>query len=96
MVNYISKFLGQANAQGEQGLQNDLPQFFQNHNGVENMILAAAAIRCKNVGAALNFYKRYGNQLGANINPDVVAQAIQVAQKNPNLALEQAQQQVQQ
>lgn len=96
LVNYISKFLGQANAQGEQGLQNDLPQFFQNHNGVENMILAAAAIRCKNVGAALNFYKRYGNQLGANINPDVVAQAIQVAQENPNLALEQAQQQVQQ
>ena len=96
LVNYISKFLGQANAQGEQGLRNDLPQFFQNHNGVENMILAAAAIRCKNVGAALNFYKRYGNQLGANINPDVVAQAIQVAQENPNLALEQAQQQVQQ
>ena len=96
LVNYISKFLGQANAQGEQGLQNDLPQFFQNHNGVENMILAAAAIRCKNVGAALNFYKRYGNQLGANINPDVVARAIQAAQENPNLALEQAQQQVQQ
>lgn len=96
LVNYISKFLGQANAQGEQGLRNDLPQFFQNHNGVENMILAAAAIRCKNVGAALNFYKRYGNQLGANINPDVVAQAIQVAQENPNLALEQAQQRVQQ
>lgn len=96
LVNYISKFLGQASAQGEQGLRNDLPQFFQNHNGVENMILAAAAIRCKNVGAALNFYKRYGNQLGANINPDVVAQAIQTAQENPNLALEQAQQQVQQ
>lgn len=96
LVNYISKFLGQASAQGEQGLQNDLPQFFQNHNGVENMILAAAAIRCKNVGAALNFYKRYGNQLGANINPNVVAQAIQAAQQNPNLALEQAQQQVQQ
>ena len=96
LVNYISKFLGQANAQGEQGLQNDLPQFFQNHNGVENMILAAAAIRCKNVGAALNFYKRYGKQLGANINPDVVAQTIQAVQENPNLSLEQAQQQVQQ
>ena len=96
LVNYISRFLGQANAQGEQGLMNDLPQFFQNDNGIENMILAAAAIRSKNPNAAFNFYRRYGNQLGANINPDVVAKAIQAAQQNQNLGLEQAQQQVQQ
>ena len=96
LVKYISRFLGQANAQGEQGLMNDLPQFFQNDSGIENMILTAAAIRSKNPNTAFNFYRRYGNQLGANINPDVVAQAIQAAQQNQNLGLEQAQQQVQQ
>ena len=96
LIKYISRFLGQANAQGEQGLMNDLPQFYQNYNGIENMILAAAAIRSKNPYTAFYFYKRYGNQLGANINPDVVSQAIQAAQRNQNLGLEQAQQQIQQ
>ena len=96
LIKYISRFLGQANAQGEQGLMNDLPQFYQNDSGIENMILAAAAIRSKNPYTAFYFYKRYGNQLGANINPDVVAKAIQAAQQNQTLGLEQAQRQVQQ
>lgn len=59
------------------------------------MILAAAAIRSKNTPNAIKFYQKYAKQLNANIDPNVVAQAIQAVQNDQTLSLQQAQQQIQ-
>ena len=76
-------------------MKNDLPGFYQNHKDVENMTLAAAAVRSKNTPNALKLYQRYAKQLSANVDPNAVAQAIQAAEKDQTLSLQKAQAQVQ-
>lgn len=95
LVDYISKVLGNAAVIGTEGLRNDLPGFYQNHKDVENMTLAAAAVRSKNTPNALKLYQRYAKQLSANVDPNAVAQAIQAAEKDQTLSLQKAQAQVQ-
>ena len=95
LVDYISKVLGSAAVIGTEGLRNDLPGFYQNHKDVENMTLAAAAVRSKNTPNALKLYQRFAKQLNANVDPNAVAQAIQAAEQDQTLSLQQAQQQVQ-
>lgn len=95
LVDYISKVLGSAAVIGTEGLRNDLPGFYQNHKDVENMTLAAAAVRSKNTPNALKLYQRYAKQLNANVDPNAVAQAIQAAEKDQTLSLQKAQAQVQ-
>ena len=95
LVDYISKVLGSAAVIGTEGLKNDLPGFYQNHKDVENMTLAAAAVRSKNTPNALKLYQRFAKQLNANVDPNAVAQAIQAAEKDQTLSLQQAQAQVQ-
>lgn len=95
LVDYISKVLGNAAVIGTEGLKNDLPGFYQNHKDVENMTLAAAAVRSKNTPNALKLYQRYAKQLSANVDPNAVAQAIQAAEKDQTLSLQKAQAQVQ-
>lgn len=95
LVDYISKVLGNAAVIGTEGLRNDLPGFYQNHKDVENMTLAAAAVRSKNTPNALKLYQRYAKQLSANVDPNAVAQAIQAAEKDQTLSLQKAQAQAQ-
>lgn len=95
LVDYISKVLGNAAVIGTEGLRNDLPGFYQNHKDVENMTLAAAAVRSKNTPNALKLYQRYAKQLNANVDPNAVAQAIQAAEKDQTLSLQKAQAQAQ-
>lgn len=95
LVDYISKVLGSAAVIGTEGLRNDLPGFYQNHKDVENMTLAAAAVRSKNTPNAIKLYQRFAKQLNVNVDPNAVVQAIQAAEKDQTLSLQQAQAQVQ-
>lgn len=94
LINTITQFLGQTNAVGTNRLQNDLPGFYQNHIDVENMVLAAAAVRSSKTPQAIAFYKRFAKQLSDKIDPNVIEQAVQLANQQQNLSLEQAQAQV--
>ena len=95
LIKVITQYLGQTNAVGTDRLQNDLPGFYQNHNDVENMVLAAAAVRSSKTPQAIAFYKRFAKQLSDKIDPNVIEQAVQLANQQQNLSLQQAQQQVQ-
>lgn len=95
LIKFISMYLGQAYAIGTSGIVNDLPDYYQGHTNVENMVLAAAAARSKEPQKAFNFYVRYGKQLNINIDPAAVKAAIQAAQESRALSLKRAQQQQQ-